>query len=78
MKIKEARDYYELGVLTGFDAVRDPLIAGAWILSISGKEGRSWVLETAKGGFKSFSSLDTLVGEVESITGRVSALHMTL
>lgn len=78
MKIKNAKEYYELGVLTGFDAVRDPLASSAWILSISGKDGRSWTLETAKGDVKSFSSLDTLVGEVESITGRVSSFHINL
>jgi len=31
MKIKDAKEYYELGVLTGFDAVRDPMVPG-WLL----------------------------------------------
>lgn len=75
MKIKDAREYYELGILRGFYAVRDPLVSGSWLLCIEGENERSWTLQTAKGGVKSFSSLDTLVGEIESITGRVSSLH---
>ena len=75
MKIKEVKEYFELGVITGFDAMRDPHVSESWILSISGKEGRSWVLETAKGHIKLFSSLDTLAGEIESITGRLNGFH---
>lgn len=75
MKIKQAKEYYDLGVLTGFAAVRDPMTTG-WMVVIEGKAGKSWTLETALGAVKSFASLDTLVGEVESITGRVSTLHI--
>lgn len=80
MNIKKAKEYFELGVLTGFDAVRDPLKPGNWMLVISGKEGRSWTLHTAlgKGKEKTFASLDTLVGEIEEITGRVSSLSIKL
>lgn len=77
MKLKEAKDYYELGVLTGFDAVRDPMTTG-WLLAISGKQGRSWTLETALGGDKSYATLDSLVTEIERITGRVSSLHVSI
>jgi hypothetical protein len=73
MKIKQAKDYYELGVLTGFHAVKD-LEPGRWLLCVEGKEGRSWTLETALGKPKSFASLDSLVTEVANITGRVSSL----
>ena len=75
MKIKQAKEYFDLGVLTGFAAVRDPMTTG-WLLAIEGKEGRSWTLKTALGSVKSFASLDTLVGEIEGITGRVSTLHI--
>lgn len=78
MKIKQAKEYYELGVITGFDAVRDPLKPGNWLLAISGKEGRSWTLQTAHTGDKSFAKMDTLIGEVEDITGRVSSLHISI
>lgn len=76
MKIKQAKEYFHLGVLTGFDAVRDPLTQGSWCLVISGKNGHSWTLQTALGHDRSFSSLDTLVGQVEDITGRVSSFHI--
>lgn len=77
MKIKQAKEYYELGVLTGFSTARD-IAPGCWLLVIEGKEGRSWTLETAQGKPKIFASLDTLVKEVEGITGRVSSLSFGL
>ena len=75
MKIKQAKEYYELGVLTGFHAVKDTE-PGRWLLCIEGKEGRSWTLETALGKSKSFASVDTLVDEVAGIAGRVSSLKI--
>lgn len=77
MKIKQAKEYYELGVLTGFSAVRD-IEPGHWLLCIKGKEGRSWTLKTALGKPKSFSSLDTLAGEIESIGGAISSLSVSI
>ena len=76
MKIKQAIEYFEDGMITGFDAVRDPLVMGGWLLSISGKNGKCWTLQTALGEERSFSKLDTLIGQVEAITGRVSSLHI--
>lgn len=76
MQLKDAKAYFELGVITGFDAVRDPLQPSNWLLIISGKEERSWTLETQKKEEKSFSTLDSLVNEVERITGRVSSLKI--
>jgi hypothetical protein len=78
MKIKQAKEYYNDGMITGFDAVRDPLTAGAWLLVLNGKADRSWTFQTALGKDRSFSKIDTLIGEVESITGRVSSLHISV
>ena len=78
MKIKQAKEYYSLGILTGFDAVRDPLKPGNWMLVVIGEEGRSWTLATATGEVKSFAKLDTLVGEVESIAGHIGSLHIAI
>lgn len=77
MKINQAKEYYELGVLTGFGAVHD-IKPGNWLLVIEGKDGRRWTLQTAKGEAKSFASLDTLVGEIEKITGRVSSISVSI
>ncbi|WP_121169295.1 hypothetical protein [Nitrosovibrio sp. Nv6] len=74
MNIKQAKEYYELGVLTEFSALRDPLTPRGWLLVVSGKDERSWTLKTALGKDKVFASLDTLIGEVEDISGRVSSL----
>lgn len=78
MKVKQAKEYYELGVLTGFHAVRDPLAKGQWLLVVVGKDERSWTLQTALGKEKSYAKLDTLVDEIEAISGRVSAFYVSL
>ena len=76
MKIKQAKEYFDDGMITGFDAVRDPLMTGGWLLSISGKNGKCWTLETALGDQRSFAKIDTLIAQVEAITGQVSSLHI--
>jgi hypothetical protein len=78
MILKQAKEYFDLGVITGFSAVRDPLASAQWLLVIEGKEGRSWTLQTALKAEKSYASLDTLMGEVENIAGRVSAFSITV
>ena len=78
MKIKQAKDYYELGVLTGFDAIKDPINEGQWLLVIVGKDGRSWTTQTSLGEPRSYAKLDTLVSDIEWISGRVSSLHVSL
>lgn len=77
MNIKHAREYFEMGIIRGFESVRDPLGSG-WLLVIVGKEGRSWTLQTSLGKEKVFFSLDTLVSEVESISGRVSSFAIVV
>lgn len=78
MKIKQAKEYFDDGMITGFDAVRDPLMTGGWLLSISGKNGKCWTLQTALGDERSFAKIDTLISQVEAITGRVSSLHISI
>ena len=78
MKIKQAKEYYELDVLTDFDAIRDPLNEGNWLLVIGGKNGRSWTAQTSVGETKSYARLDTLVSDIEAISGRVSCLNVKL
>lgn len=78
MLIKQAKEYFELGVVVGFHAVRDPLAAGCWMLVVEGKEGRSWTVQTSLKVEKSYSSLDTLMHEVENIAGRVSSFSISV
>lgn len=79
MKIKQAKELNDFGVLKGFDAVRDPMSeAGGWLLAIEGKDGKCYTLETSMGQPKVFSKLETLISDVESITGRVSSLHISI
>ena len=78
MKIKQAKDYFEDGMITSFDAVRDHLTSGGWLLVICGHNGKSWTLQTALGGDRSFSKLDTLIAQIEAISGRVSSLRVSV
>jgi hypothetical protein len=68
MQIGQAKQFFEVGVVTGFFASREPMGKG-WIMGIWGKEGKHWLLETKLGKVKAFSSLDTLVGQIQEITG---------
>jgi hypothetical protein len=78
MKIKQAKEYYDLDVLTSFDAIKDPVHHGNWLLVIGGKEGRSWTAQTSLGEPKSYARLDTLVSDIEAISGAVSSLRVSL
>ncbi len=76
MKLKEAKEHFDLGVITGFHAVRDPLESAQWLLVIEGQEERNWTLQTEANQAKSYASLETLIGEIESIAGRVSSFSI--
>lgn len=78
MKIKTAKEYYALDVLTGFDVTSDPANTGHWLLVISGKDGRSWTAETSLGGVKSYARLETLMSDVKTIVGQVLPMRMSL
>lgn len=70
MDMQKARDFFEVGAIVSFGAVRNPMGKG-WLLSVKGKGmNDTWTLMTALGKPKVFSSLDTLVGQVEQITGK--------
>lgn len=78
MKIKQAKEYYELGVLTSFDVIKDALNPGCWLLVIGGKEDRSWTAHTSLGEVKSYARLETVITDIETISGVVSNLHIRL
>lgn len=77
MNIKQAKEYFDLGVITRFHVVRD-IGPNRWLICIEGKEGRSWTLATTKGQPKSFASMDTVVHDLTEITGRVSSFSVTV
>jgi len=76
MNLKQAKEYFDDGVIAGFTAVRDPLAVDCWNLIIIAKSGRSWTFQTALGEVRAFSKLDTLVGQVELICGDVSSVEL--
>lgn len=75
MQISQAKEYFELGVVTSVVASPYPMGKG-WLLTFEGKEGKRWILETKLGKPKVFASMDTLVGQVEQITGRVRYMSL--
>jgi len=77
MNIKKAREYFELGVIQSLEALRSPMSSG-WLIQINGREGQSWVMQTALGSDKIYASLDTLMGEIEGITGRVTGFTVRI
>jgi hypothetical protein len=82
MDLKTAREYYDLGVLTGFDIVRAPMSASLWLLQINGKDGRAWLLKVSnpanRGVDKVYTTLDSALAEIERITGRATSLHVSI
>jgi hypothetical protein len=72
MQTAQAKEYFDLGIITEMTVIRDPIVPGNWLVAIGGKEGRNWTLQTKLGKDKSFSSLETVVRTIESITGRFS------
>ena len=75
MQVAQAKDYFHAGVITSFDIVADPLVGTGWLLEMAGPGGK-WTLHTKAGVPRSFASLDTLVGIVQKIAGRVTSLKV--
>ena len=76
MDIAKAKDYYSLGVLKGFDIVRD---GDKWLLAIEYKTG-SDTIHRARGGPKLYATIDGVVIDIQHIMGgaNVDALHVGL
>lgn len=69
MQAKIIKQLFETGMLAGVNILPEPMSRG-WVLSFMLKGGGNAVLETARGGTRVFSSLDTAVSSIEGITGR--------
>lgn len=69
MQAKLIKEFFERGIIAGAKILPEPMSKG-WILSFAVKGSEDVVLETARGGVRVFSSLDTAVSSIEGITGR--------
>lgn len=78
MNIKQAKEYYHLGVVSKIYAVKDALRANAWCIVIEGTSGQSWDLKTALKKTKSYKSLDSVLEEIRCITGNVSYINFNI
>ena len=67
MNLKQAKDYFKVGAISGFALHRETLGEG-WVLWVDGKAPDH--LETATGHVRVFAGVDTALKTVSSITGR--------
>lgn len=70
MKLAQAKEYYEMGILKSFGALKDPLTDG-WLLAVEIQDGRSWTMHTALGEPKVYASMDSITKEVDRIIGMI-------
>lgn len=75
MQIGKAKDYFENGLIVGFTARRAEMMPG-WHLTFNLRSGSFESLETKLGQLRVFASLDTLVGVIESVGGKVDCLKV--
>ncbi len=68
MQLKQAKEYFEMGVITGFVASKD-MKPGIYLLLINGKQGKYWTMKNALSKVKEYKSLEYVWSEVENITG---------
>ena len=77
MNIKEAKAFFEHGIIRQFRAEPRPMGDG-WMLVFEKNAGGDETFETALGQARVFSSLDTLVKVVRDIGAQVSSLRICL
>mgnify|MGYP003375598741 CR=1 FL=1 len=77
MDIKQAKEYFHLGVISKIHVLPDALDSSAWTICLEGTNDQYWILNTALGKIKSYKSLDTAADEIRSITGRISSFFIT-
>lgn len=75
MNIKQAKEYFSLGLIKSFKVVRVPMVESSWMISLDGKMGVV-SLETAVHSVKNYSCVDSALNDIERIAGRVSSLSV--
>lgn len=75
MKIDKAKDYFKIGEITKIRIDRAVLVDG-WIIVLCMRHETESILQTSLGKNKIFSSLDSVVSEVERIAGRVTYFYV--
>jgi hypothetical protein len=76
MNIKEAKGFFQHGIIRQFRADPEPMGRG-WMLVFVKNGGGDELFETALGHPRVFSSLDTLVNTVRDIGGRVPSVQIS-
>lgn len=83
MDIKEAKSYFQLGVVAGIEVkkVGDwlPMCSKpGWVVLFHLKGGDTRTVHTARNEPKVYVSLDTVAVQLEEITGRVSGFSVVV
>jgi hypothetical protein len=76
MKIKEAKTFFDHGIIRGFRAVFEPMTIG-YVLIFQKSTGDDDVLETASGERRVFSSIVTLLKTVRDVGGETCIVDMS-
>jgi hypothetical protein len=76
MHIQAAKTFFNLGVIHAFTVVRAPMNDGCWMITGNGKMGL-FTITTALNSDKCYSSMDSVVKDIERITGRVSSFAIS-
>ncbi len=66
MILKQARDYYQLGVITFLNIDK---VGSGWVLVVDLKNGTSSTIQTVRNKEKIYKTLDALYIDVQTITG---------
>ena len=74
MKLQQAKEFYALGAVKSISASKDTLTKD-WALLFLLSNDTAQYLETATGKKKLFTSANTMIGEVEQITGKTVSLR---
>jgi len=77
MQIFLAKYRFNDGAIKGFTAIKAVLEAG-WMIELDMKDGTKQFIETARGDTKTYLKMDSLINDVERITGRVSSLILNI
>lgn len=79
MNIKTAKDYYRDGLITCIDVLLEPMSDGCYFVSLGNRStGRQWNLQTALGATKVYSTADSVLKDVQRITGAVHGFSVSL
>lgn len=77
MLLNIAKQLFENGVITSIQAIQFPMAQDGWSMLITTKNGEQTYLYTSKGEPKIYLKMDSLLNDVNRITGLVKLVTFT-